>query len=255
MEVIKRNTYEKSLNMGEKLNTGDPVIVKSGFFAWLDNFWYHYKWHSLIALFLVFAITVCTLQMCDKESYDIHILYAGNHAFARQSTDADAPEYFKARQSLARFASDYDGDGEVKVSLRDLFIPDKDSMSDLSEIEYSRASEDRTNLVTLMVSGDHYLCFVSSEVYENYKGTGRLMNIKALVGDGMALQYFDDTGEGVYLSSTAFSSLSGFSSLPEDTLIVLRSTNFSTHLNKSSNEKSYKRAEKTLLKILSYTSN
>ena len=107
MEVIKRNTYEKSLNMGEKLNTGDPVIVKSGFFAWLDNFWYHYKWHSLIALFLVFAITVCTLQMCDKESYDIHILYAGNHAFARQSTDADAPEYFKARQSLARHKNSF----------------------------------------------------------------------------------------------------------------------------------------------------
>lgn len=239
--------------MEEKINTGEDVRVKAGFLAWLDNFWYHYKWHSLIALFLVFTVTVCTLQMCEKESYDIQILYAGPHAFSRQSENADTPEYVKARQSLARFSADYDGDGKVKVSFRDLFVPDKDSMSDLTESEYSRAYEDRTNLGTLMVSGEHYLCFVSPEVYENYKGTGRLMNLKALVGENTSLQYYDDTCEGIYLSSADFSSLSGFSELPEDTLIVLRSVNFSTHLNKKSNQKTYGKAKETLLKILSYS--
>ena len=254
MQFIK-SLNEKSFHMEEKLNTGDTIAPKNGFFAWLDNFWYHYKWHSLISLFLVFMITVCTLQMCSKESYDIQILYAGPHSFSRQSVDADTPEYLKARQSLARFSSDYDDDGAVKVSFRDLFVPDNDSMGDLAESEYSRAYEDRTNLGTLMVSGNHYLCFISSEVYENYKGTGRFVNLKALVGDDADVEYFDDTGEGIYLSSTDFSSLSGFSDLPEGTLIVLRSTNFSTHLNKRSNEETYKKAEETLLKILKYSAN
>ncbi len=241
--------------MEEKFDTGEDIRVKKGFLAWLDNFWYHYKWHSLIALFLVFTITVCTLQMCDKQSYDIEILYAGQHAFSRQSVDADTPEYVKAMQSLSRFVRDYDEDGDVRVSFRDLFVPDKDSMSNLAESEYSRAYEDRTNLGTLMVSGGHYLCFMSAEVYENYKGTGRLMNLKALIGDTAELQYYDESGEGIYLSSTDFSTLSGFSELPPDTLIVLRSVNFSTHLNKKSNQKAYDKAEETLLKILNYSTN
>ena len=240
--------------MEEKINTGESQGSKMGFLAWLDNFWSHYKWHSLIAMFVVFMVVVCTLQMCDKESYDIHILYAGGHAFSRQSTDADIPEYVKARQSLSKFVSDYDGDGSVKVSFRDLFVPDKDGMSDLAESEYARAYEDRTNLGTLMVSGDHYLCFVSAEVYENYKGTGRLMNLKALLGDSKDVEYYDEIGEGIRLSSTPFSSLSGFSELPEDTVIVLRSMNFSTHLNKKSNQKAYDKAEETLIKILNYAS-
>ena len=29
----------------------------------LQNFWYHYKWHSLVAVFLVIAILICSL-MC-----------------------------------------------------------------------------------------------------------------------------------------------------------------------------------------------
>ncbi len=239
--------------MEENLNTGETKNLKNGFLTWLDNFWYHYKWHSLIALFLVFTVTICTLQMCDKESYDIQILYAGSHAFSRQSEDADTPEYFKAKSSLSRFVKDYDGDGEKNVSFRDLFIPRTDDMNDLSESEYRRAYDDRTNLGTIMVSGDYYLCFLSAEVYENYKGTGRLMNLRALYSETSDIQYYDDTGEAIYLCSTGFSSLSGFSELPSDTLIVLRSVNFSSHLNKKSNQKAYDRAEETLIKILSYS--
>jgi len=96
---------------------------------------------------------------------------------------------------------------------------------------------------------------MSAEVYENYRGTGRLMNLKALVGDTVEVQYYDEGGEGIYLSSTDFSTLSGFSALPEDTLIVLRSVNFSTHLNKKSNQKAYDKAEETLLKILNYSAD
>lgn len=239
--------------MDEKLNTGNTSRDKKRFFVWLDNFWYHYKWHSLIALFLVFTVTVCTLQMCSKESYDIHILYAGSHAFSRQSTDGDTPEYVKAKRTLSNFVSDYDGNGEVNISFRDLFVPDNDKMSELSEAQYSRAFEDRNNLGTLMVSGNHYLCFISAEVYENYKDTGRLVNIKALLPNMTNLKYYDDTGMAIRLSNTDFASLSGFSSLPSDTLICLRSVNFSTHLNKKSNQKAYLRAEETLIKILSYS--
>ena len=53
------------------------VKIKSKLTERIENFFYHYKWHTLIALFLIFTITVCTLQTCQKSSYDAYIMYAG----------------------------------------------------------------------------------------------------------------------------------------------------------------------------------
>ena len=240
------------MNNEKNQNTDTATAVKGGFFAKLDNFWYHYKWHSLIALFLVFTILICTLQMCDKESYDMCVIYAGDHAFARQGEAGDIPEYNKAKNTLSRFISDYDGDGEVNISFRDLFLPGKDMMGELSESEYSRAFNDRSNVSTLMTSSEYFLCFMSAETYESFKDERRFMNIKALFPAITDVEYYDETGMAVKLSSLDFSSLSGFTDLPDDTVICLRSTNFSTHLNKKANKASYERAEETLSKILSY---
>ena len=238
--------------MNENLNTGEMNAPKQGFFAWLDNFWYHYKWHSIAALFLIFTITVCSFQMCQKESYDIHILYAGNHAFSRQSVDADTPEYIKAKNTLSRFVSDYDENGEVNISLRDLFIPREEDMKNLSENEYSRAYDDRTSLSTLMLSGEHFLCFLDPEIYEYYRESGRLASIKALLPEDLNVEYYDDTGMAVPLFSTEFASLAGFANLPKDTVICIRSMNFSTHLDKEANQESFERAKETLVKILNF---
>ena len=240
------------MNENEKLDTGGVSIKKGRFLSWLDNFWYHYKWHTLIAAFLIFTVTICTVQMCQKESYDMHVLYAGGHSFGRSSEDGDYPEYNKAKSTLKNFVSDYDDNGEVELSLRDLFIPNQSDMKDMSEAELQLAYNDRESMKTLIVSGDYFLCFLSAEVYESYTRPEALRNLTEFVGDGVEVEYYKNSPYAIYLSSTNFSNLSGFSELPEDTLIVLRSTSGSTPLNKSSNEKQYKRAEETLIKILNY---
>lgn len=235
-----------------KLDTGGVSVKKGKFLTWLDNFWYHYKWHTLIAVFLIFTVTVCTVQMCTKESYDMHILYAGGHSFTRTSEDGDYPEYTKAKTTLKSFISDYDDNGEVEFSFRDLFIPDQDDMKDMSEAEYQLAYNDREAMKTLFLSSDYYLCFISAEVYEGYTRPEALSVLTDFAPQNNSFKYYKDTPYAIYLNSTGFSKLSGFSKLPEDTLIVLRSTSGSSPLNKDSNEKQYKRAEETLIKILNY---
>lgn len=240
------------MNDNEKLDTGGPVIKKGKILTWLDNFWYHYKWHSLIALFLIFTITVCTVQMCGKESYDMHVLYAGGHSFNRSGEDGDYPEYTKAKTTLKSFINDYDDNGEVELSLRDLFIPNQDDMKGMSESEYQLAYNDREAMKTLIVSGDYYLCFLSAEVFDGYTRPEGLRNLTEFVEDGVSVRYYEKSECAIYLNSTNFSRLAGFSELPADTLIVLRSTVGSGPLGKNSNEKQYKRAEETLIKILNY---
>ena len=47
-------------------------------YKWFDNFWYHHKWKTIICLFLVVTILVCTLQMCRREEKgDISVMLAG----------------------------------------------------------------------------------------------------------------------------------------------------------------------------------
>ncbi len=55
------------------------VEMKSPTLTKLSNFWYHYKWHSIVALFLVLVIVVCSVQFCSKmgTEIDVYITYAG----------------------------------------------------------------------------------------------------------------------------------------------------------------------------------
>jgi hypothetical protein len=115
--------------MENEKNIGNEVRVSSGILTRLENFWYHYKWHSLIALFLVFTVTICTLQMCDKEKYDVNVLYAGGHAFSRESEGADYSEYQKIMSSMKNFTEDHDGDGKISVSFRDLYLPTEEELA------------------------------------------------------------------------------------------------------------------------------
>lgn len=44
---------------------------------WLENFWYHYKWMTIIILFFATALCVCLVQCSAKSEYDMYTLYAG----------------------------------------------------------------------------------------------------------------------------------------------------------------------------------
>ena len=236
----------------------DGMKINGGFFKWLENFWYHYKWHSLIALFLVFTVTICTLQMCEKEKYDVNVLYAGGHAFSRESEGADYSEYQKIMSGLKSFTEDHDGDGKVSVSFRDLYAPTEDELANEDEdVYFSRAYEDKQILTSTMMTGEYFLCFFSPEVFESYDkvegdGVGVFTVLPSVLPDGSSVEYYNDKATGIKLSSLDLYSLAGFSSMPEDTVIAIRNTAFSTHLDDDRNTRDYERSLDMLLKMTSY---
>ena len=44
---------------------------------WLENYWYHYKWATIIVLFFVTVFAIGIYQMASKSDYDTQIVYAG----------------------------------------------------------------------------------------------------------------------------------------------------------------------------------
>lgn len=241
----------------EKID-GEGAGLKAGILSKIENFWYHYKWHSIIALFLIFTVTVCTLQMCDKEKYDVNVLYAGGHAFSRENDGADYSEYQKILTDMRSFTKDHDGDGKVSVSFRDLYTPTEDELREAEDdVYYSRYYEDKQILASTMMAGDYFLCFFSPEVFESYAkveggGVGIFASLSALLPKDADVEYYNGYDTAIKLSSLEIYSLSGFSKMPEDTLVCIRNTGFSTHLDDNKNERDFKRSLEMLVQMVSY---
>ena len=65
----------------------------------IENFFYHYKWHTIVAAFVTVILIIVGVQMCSKDDYDSYILYAGGHSISRQG-DSDVAEYVKITSAI-----------------------------------------------------------------------------------------------------------------------------------------------------------
>ena len=189
----------------------------------IQNYWYHYKWHTLVALLLVVTILVCSLQLCTKESYDIYVLYAGSKNIGRTSTDGDVAEIVTIISSLKRVSNDFDGDGNINVNFTNYYYLSSDEANDADDVNDALLASDKKALSSVLEHSEYYLCFISPTVYETYHKVGDnelFVMIDEYKESHPELEYYNDSA--IYLSSTPLAKLPGFSNLPVDTLICIR---------------------------------
>ena len=65
----------------EKLDTKEISTKNSKFLLWFDNFWYHYKWHTIVIAFIVIVLGISTVQACTNQKVDVIFTYAGPKEF------------------------------------------------------------------------------------------------------------------------------------------------------------------------------
>ena len=234
-------------------------VAKRGFSVWLDNFWYHYKWQTIIAIFAIVIVTVCTLQMCDKESYDSYILYAGDKEISRTGKDGDiTTEYETFLASLSRIAPDRDGNGVKNVSLKDLFLLTSSQLEEAEKLEdkevnYVLQNNNMEMFSTTITYSDYFLCFLSKELYEENKtidGISVFENLTSSVSGSSAVLYDDFA---LLLSSTAFYSLPGICELPEDTVVCVRAVSpLASQFNGEKSQKHHDAAMEAFKNIVNY---
>lgn len=75
----------------------------------LKNFWYYYKWHTIIALLCAFTIAVSVAQCALKTKYDYSLVLVLND---RAVTDKQAS---LLADGLKSFGEDVNGDGKINV--------------------------------------------------------------------------------------------------------------------------------------------
>lgn len=79
------------------------------FFRWLDNFWYHYKWRTLIILFAVAVVVVLIVQTVQQPGEDLLVCYGGTYGFL--------PAELEEVQTVldGKLPEDFNGDGVKHV--------------------------------------------------------------------------------------------------------------------------------------------
>ncbi len=211
---MKKQEFKEREPKGE----GEISLSASPFLRWLDNFWYHYKWHTLGVLFALIVVTVCTLQTCSKEKHDLTLVYAGPVSL----TDADLTG---ADQLLDRLApGDFDGDGEKNVTLARYNIYSTEQILALEEEGYAMNrqfnSSEYDNYGNYLLTGESSVYLLDPWLYENLKSADRLRSVEEVCGKVPDAMLTD--GYGIRLGDTAlYREYDVMKVFPEDTVICL----------------------------------
>ena len=262
---MKEEKYDLGSESGMKFEKGK-------FGKWFENFWYHYKWHVIIALFLLIVIIICTVQLCSREEYDVHIIYAGSSDVMSRGEENDISTYDTLKKSISEAVRDFDGNGEVNTSLEALYmlsaaeraeiekeLADKKANGEGSyELNYVQLNENDRTFRDRLTFSDYYIYIISEPIYKTYQtsenGASVFVSLRDLVGEDSDIEFLDDCA--IYLSSTEFGKLPGLCDLPENTLITLRTIEaISSHFNKEEAERHFNNSKEVIKNMLSYGEN
>lgn len=191
----------------------------------VQNFWYHYKWHSAVALFLIITLLICTLQFCKQEKYDIYIVYAGSKSIGRTVENGDVAEIETVISAFERVTDDFDKNGNININFVNYYYLSAEEAKAAGDVNEALLAADKKTLTTIFEHSEYYLCFISPAVYEAYCKVGdedAFINLSGVAASHAEVEYYNGKSDAILLSSLGASSVPGFSNLPKDTLICIR---------------------------------
>lgn len=208
---------------GEKIQDRG-ISVKGGALGWLENFWYHYKWHFIGGLVAFVIIFVCIVQSCTKREEDILVVYAGP-AYMSQAQLSSIVEVLG--NTMPR---DFDGNGDRFANI-DTFqiyseeqvkaiIAETDADGNNGYVDRNLNSSNFDQYSKYILTGESSVYLLDRSLYENLRNNGRLMLLSDVLTDTPKGVLED--GYGVRLGDTAlYEEFAVMRVLPEDTVICL----------------------------------
>lgn len=207
----------------------------------LENFWYHYKWTTIVVLFFAVILVVGIVQMVGREDYDTQILYAGPSVTMIQSGSEDAIN----RAFCQLLTTDRNEDGKINLLFRSFAVISDEQLAEKQEqaaaegdhvyYDASLRREAISEIGTLLATGEVSICLMDPYVYGIYSEQEAFVPLEEVLGyvPDFAL---DDCS--VYLKDTEFGSyFTAFSALPDDTLLCIRKKAYTTGITASKKQK------------------
>lgn len=210
----------------EKQEAAEIVLPKGRIAAWLENFWYHYKWPTLIAAFFVFVFVVCFVQCSTNERGDLTVGYAVGWTMTSEERAAliGAMEAMMpnedGKEPLSLSIADYPVYSEEELQKK---FTDEEGNFSLTAYESMRQQSNR-NMQTFgnyVMTGDCALYLMRESVYRAQNMTALAAPLEDIYGaDAIPASAYD--AYAIRLGDTAFYQYyAAIRFLPEDTLLVL----------------------------------
>ncbi len=90
---------------------------------WWENYWYYYKWHTILIGLVIIAVAILIADVFGKPTPDFAFMYAGNHA------GMGSVEGYTLEDQWKEYTSDVDGNGEYNVKSTVIYIPTEEAAS------------------------------------------------------------------------------------------------------------------------------
>lgn len=212
--------YEKESSTGE-------ISVENGFIKWLDNFWYHHKWSTIIVGFFLVVCAVCFAQCTTRETGDVTVAFAGNYTL----TGEERQRVLDVLNAVSPEVEKSEGKAPLKVMLSDYSVYTEEELKrqytnadgdvDLYAFNNGKqvSNDHLETFGTYVKTGDAAIWLVSKFVYEYQHLDSVAVPLSELFEERPASAYND---YAIRLGDTElYKYYDALKVLPADTLVVM----------------------------------
>ena len=222
-----------------------------------DNFWYHYKWPTLIIAFFAVFFLIAIAQMGTKNAYDAHLLYAGPAyldgevvADILTSVDKAADQAYDITDNPA----DHDDDGMINCDFNKIvYVPTMTAEEYKENDIYFNGVENlnaRGQFDNLIMIGEYVVLLIDKSLYDETVATGAFCRLSDIL-DTVPENAYDECG--ILLADLPICVENGFRQLPDDTVLCCRTKSYVNNFNKKVQEEALYDARVALFRqIVSY---
>lgn len=173
---------------------------------WLENYWYHYKWATIISAFFITVAVICIVQIASKKNYNIYIRYVGDSVIT-------GTQYDDMTGALEKIIS---GDKKDSVNFAQVaYISDEDN-----PYKNEKNAVSRETLSSMLVQ-PYYIYIMDLTAYNDYKDSGVFAPLSSIFEEDVTDISYDEYA--LYLSKTEFlKNAPGMEWVEEDTVIVIK---------------------------------
>lgn len=173
---------------------------------WLENYWYHYKWATIISAFFITVAVICIVQIASKKDYNIYIRYVGDSVIT-------GTQYDDMTGALEKIVS---GDKKDSVNFAQVaYISDEDN-----PYKNEKNAVARETLSSMLVQ-PYYIYIMDMTAYNDYKDSGVFAPLSSIFEEDVTDISYDEYA--LYLSKTEFlKNAPGMEWVEEDTVIVIK---------------------------------
>lgn len=199
-EWALRGVSEEELRPPEKPE--EPKDPKSK----LENFWYHYKWHTIAAVAAVIVLTILIVDMATKTRPDYTIVLATQNYISSAATD-------KLKSELEAYGRDINGDGKVVVQFDTITFSSND---------YQAGTANQMKFAAHLSARDILIFIVDKKTYQDAIAIHEKDGYKFFAPIGVEVEGLEDDGRYWNWKDSELRKLQDMNGMPEDLYFGVR---------------------------------